>query len=227
MKKVLLILSLVVTTSLYTYSQKTEERFLNSFDKLKVSSEVKLFLSKGNEDKVKIVTTGIDPTEVETIINGKTLQIALKRGIYIDVNVEIFLTYKEIREISVGSSGRVSVQNPLAGDKMVLIANTNGEIDAELFLRTVDIRVGQGAVIRLKGKIGSIDAKVSTGGILTALDIQSDSTYVRVNSAGTAKVNAIFLLDANVRTGGTLTYSGSPKSCSIKSGLGASVNVLE
>jgi hypothetical protein len=227
MKKSLSILSLVLVTCLWAFGQKTEERALNSFDKLKVSSEVKVFLSKGNEDRVKIVASGIDPSEVETTVNGKTLQIALKRGIYIEVNVEIFLTYKEIREISVGSSGRVSVQNPLAGDKMVLIANTNGELDAELLLRTADIRVGQGAVIRLTGKIGSIDAKVSTGGILTALDIQSDSTYVRVNSAGTAKVSALFLLDANVRTGGTLTYSGSPKSCNIKSGLGASVNVLE
>jgi hypothetical protein len=227
MKKSLSILSLVLVASLFAFGQKTEERVLNPFDKLKVSSEVKVFLSKGNEDKVKIVASGIDPSEVETTINGKTLQIALKRGIYIEVNVEIFLTYKEIREITVGSSGRVSVQNPLAGDKMVLTANTNGELDAELMLKTADIRVGQGAVIRLKGKIGSIDAKVSTGGILTALDIQSDSTYVRVNSAGTAKVNALFLLDANVRTGGTLTYSGSPKTCTINSGLGASVNVLE
>ena len=227
MKKILLLFCIFLCISSLSFSQKTEERTLASFDKLKVSSEVKVYLTKGNEEKVKIVVKGIELYDVETIVSGKTLEIELKRGIYVDVIVELFLTYTEIREISVSSSGRVSLQNPISGDKMVLNASSNGELVAELNLKTVDIRVGQGAVVRVNGKTGSIDAKVSTGGILSAFDIQSDSTYVNVNSAGNAKVNALMLLDANVRTGGTLTYKGNPAIRNIKTGIGATVNVLE
>jgi len=227
MKNTGILLVLIVAYINPLFCQISEERNLSSFDKLKVSSEVKVFLSKGFEEKIKIVATGLELSDIETTISAKTLLIELSRGLHIDASVELYLTYKEIREITVGASGKVSVQNQLTGDKIVLNANTNGELTAELNLKTVDIRVGQGGLIRISGKTGSIDAKVSTGGIFSALDIQSDSTYVNINSAGMAKVNALFLLDAKVRSGGTLTYNGSPKVCNIKTGIGTSVYNVE
>ncbi|NOU17999.1 MAG: DUF2807 domain-containing protein [Bacteroidales bacterium] len=227
MKKTLVLFVFMIVNSANSYCQTTEERNLSAFDKLKVGSEVRVFLTKGNEEKVKIIASGIELSDIETTVNGKTLQIELSRGIHIDASVELYITYKEIREINVGASGLVSLQNPLTGDKVVLNANTNGQLQAELSLKTVDIKVGQGATMRLSGKTGSMDAKVSTGGILSALDVQSDSTYIRVGSGGTAKVNVTQLLDANVRTGGTLIYSGAPKQNKIKTGIGATVNILE
>jgi len=227
MKRVIIVMSLLFGSYIYATSQTTEERKLPPFDKLKISSDVKVFLTKGSEEKVRIVVSGIELSDIEMSVSGKTLQVELSRGIHLDASVELHLTYKEIRDINVGASGRLSVQNPLEGDKVVLIASTNGEIDAELNLKTVDVKVGQGAVIRLRGKTGSIDAKVSTKGMLSALDIQSDSTYIQVGSAGIAKITATYLLDANVRMGGTLTYSGNPKEKIIKTGIGATVNAIE
>ena len=209
------------------FAQSVEERNLQPFDKLDVAGDVKVFLTKSNEEKVKIVVSSIELSDVITTIDGKTLRIELSRGIHKDASVEVWVSYKEIRDITVSSSGRLSMQNPLDGDRVVLSANTNGEIDAELNITTVDVKVNQGGTIRLNGKTGSIDAKVSSKGILSALDLKSDSTYVQVNSAGIAKVFASSLLDANVKLGATLTYSGSPKQKSIKSGIGATVNEVE
>ncbi len=227
MRKIIIVLSLIIANCFAVNAQTTEERTLNPFDKLIIESDVKVFLTKGNEEKVKIVVSGIELSDVETTVKGKTLQIELSRGIHMDISVELYVTYKEIRDIAVGASGRLSIQNPLTGDKVVLVANTNAQIDTELNLKTIDVKVGQGASIRLSGKVGSIDAKVSTRGILSALDVQSDSTYIQVGSAGTAKITGIYLLDAKVGMGGTLTYSGTPKVKNIKTGIGASVNVLE
>ena len=208
-------------------SQTTEERKLKPFDKLKISSEVKVFLTKGAEEMVKIVATGIELSEIETSVIGKTLTIELSRGIHMGVSIEIFVTYKQIRDISVSSSGKLSVQTPLVGDKVLIDASSNGEIDAELNLNTVDLNIGQGGVIRLTGKTGSIDAKVSTKGILSAIDLKSDSTYVQVGTLGIAKVSASYILESNVSMGGTLTYSGNPKVKNIKTGIGATVNAIE
>ncbi|NVO09538.1 MAG: DUF2807 domain-containing protein [Bacteroidales bacterium] len=227
MKNTVVIFILMIVNFTNSYCQTTQERNLSAFDKLKVESEVRVFLIKGNEEKVKIVASGIELSDIEITVNGKTLEVGLSRGIHIDASVELYITYKEVREINVGASGSVSLQNPLIGDKVVLNANTNGQLQAELSLKTVDIKVGQGASMRLSGKTGSMEAKISTGGILSALDAQSDSTYIRVGSAGTAKVNVTQLLDANVRTGGTLIYSGAPKQNKIKTGFGATVNILE
>lgn len=209
------------------YAQSNEERKLQPFDKLDVAGDVKVFLTKGTEEKAKVIASGIELSDVIVTVNGKTLRIELSRGIHKDASVEVWVTYKEMRDITVSSSGRLSLQNALEGDKVVLNANTNGVIDAELKLTTVDVTVNNGGTIRLNGKTGSVDAKVSTKGILSALELKSDSTYVQVGTAGTAKVFAANLLDANVKLGATLTYSGSPKQKSIKSGIGTTVNEVE
>lgn len=227
MKKITFLICFLTISQIALFAQSSEDRNLPSFDKLVVSCEVKVFLIKGYEEKAKINVSNISIADVETTVNGKTLTIELSRGIHKDANVEIYLTYKELRDINVGASGSVSVQNPIEGDRIVLNANTNGELQAEINLKAVDIKVGQGAVVRLSGRTGSMDAKVSTKGILSALDLQSDSTYVQVGSGGLAKVNAISLIDANIKTGGTLTYSGTPKDPKIKKGIGATVTVLE
>lgn len=227
MKRIIILFSLFFGAYMTAFSQTTEERKLQPFDKLKIDSDVKVFLTKGTEEQLKVVVSGLELSDVETTVNGKTLQIELSRGIHKDASVEIYVTYKEIRDINVGASGRLSVQTPLDGDKVVLIATTNGEIETELNLKTVDVKVGQGAVIRLSGKTGSMDAKVSTKGILSALDVKSDSTYIQVGTAGIAKVTAILLLEANVGLGGTLTYSGTPQVKNIKTGIGATVNSIE
>lgn len=226
MKKIALLNYLILFIALPLLSQTTEERSVGAFDKLKVSNELKVYLTKGNEEKVKVIVSGIDINDVHTVVNQKTLEIELSRGIFLDVNIEVYITYKELREIIVGSSGRVSVQESLVGDKVILNASSGGEITAELNLKTVDVKVGQGASIRLNGKTGSIDAHINTGGILAAIDLLSDSTYVKVGTAGTAKVNAIMLIDANVRTGGTLTFTGNPANKKITKGIGATINEM-
>lgn len=226
MKRILIITGFIIA-NYFSYSQQTEERKLTSFDKVNVLSEVNVFMNKGTEEKVKVSVYGIDITDVETIINGKTLQIQLTRGVQKNARIDIYVTYKEIRDLSVAAAGKISVQDTLKGDKVVLNAITNGEIDSELKLNTVDINIGQGGVVRLTGKVGSIDANLTTGGILSAIDLQSDSTYVKASSTGNAKVTANSLIDADIRTGGNLTYAGKPVQKNIKKGFGSSVTSID
>jgi len=226
MKKILIITGFIIA-NYFSYSQQTEERKLTSFDKVNVLSDVNVYMNKGKEEKVNVTAYGIDLKDVETIINGKTLQIQLTRGVQKNARIDIYITYKEVRDLSVAAAGKISVQDTLKGDKVVLNAITNGEIDSELKLKTVDINIGQGGVVRLTGKVGSIDAKLSTGGILSAIDLLSDSTYVKVSSTGNAKVTANSLLDADVKTGGNLTYAGKPVQKNIKKGFGSSVTSID
>jgi len=226
MKQILIITGFIIA-NYFSYSQQIEERKLTSFDKVNVLSDVNVYMSKGSEEKVKVSAYGIDLSDVETIINGKTLQIQLTKGVQKNARIDIYITYKEVRDLSVAAAGKISIQDTLMGDKVVLNAITNGEIDSELKLKTVDINIGQGGVVRLTGKVGSIDAKLTTGGILSAINLQSDSTYVKVSSTGNAKVTANSLIDADIRTGGNLTYAGKPGQKNIKKGFGTSVTSID
>jgi hypothetical protein len=223
MKKTFALLSLLIGFAIITLAQTESTRSLPFFDKLKVTNQVSVFLTHGDELSARILSTGISMDDVITEVTGKTLEITLRRGVYKDVTIDVFLTYSQLRDIYVSASGRLSFQDTLIGDKLVVNATTNGEINAIVDLRTLDVSADKGGLARISGKLGAYEARISTGGNLSALELQADSAFVTVSTKGIAKITAKELVEANVRTGATLTLTGSPNQKKIKTGLGATV----
>ena len=213
----------IVLVSFGGFAQQSASYTVNDFDKLKVWGEFKVFLTKGDTLTARVQTQGIPSSDIVIETNNKTLEVKLKGKLYDKVSATVFITYKELREISVSAAAIVSLQDTLKADKLTLTVNTSSEFDGGLVAETADISVGQGATVRLRGKVNSYEANVNTGGILSAIDLISPKTYVKVSSGANAKVYASKLLEANVRTGGNLTYTGSPEQKNIKTFIGASI----
>jgi hypothetical protein len=214
---------ILLSTFLKVSAQKVQERELSPFDKLKITNEIRVYLTQGENESARIEVSGIELEDVITTVTAKTLEISLRRGVYKDISVEVYLTYRELRDIFVSSSGRASIQSVLTGDKVVLNAHTGAQIDAQLNLKTMDLIATKGASVRLKGKLGSYEATISSGANLSALELVADSAFVRANTKSIAKITANKLLDAKVRSGSTLTIEGTPAKKNIKTGLGATI----
>ncbi len=224
MKRLISLLGLTVLT-LTTFAQQTAEYSLNEFDKLRVWGEIKVFLTRGDELKASVQTQGIAASDIVVEVKGKTLEVRLKGKIYDRVSASVYVTYKELRDISISAASSVSLQDTLKADKVTLQVNTSSEFDGAINAETADITVGQGSTVRVRGKVNSYEAVVNTGGILSAIDLISPKTFIRVSSGATARVFASKTLEANVRTGGSLTYTGSPEQKNIKTLIGA--NIIE
>jgi hypothetical protein len=222
--KTLTIFTLIIFSALLEVSaQKIQERELSHFDKLKITNEIRVYLTQGETESARIEVSGIELDDVLTTITAKTLEISLRRGVYKDISVEVYLTYRELRDIFVSSSGRASVQSILSGDKVVINAHTGAQIDAQLNMKTMDLIATKGASVRLKGKLSSYEATISSGANLSALELVADSAFVIANTKSIAKVAANKLLDAKVRSGSTLTIEGTPAKKNIKTGIGATI----
>lgn len=226
MKRIIMLLALctLCSTITFTFSQTSSTlREVPAFDKLRVTSKINVYATRGDVGSVKVVASGIDIDKVVIEVVEKDLNISLSRGIYKDYNVDIYLIYTDLQEVFVNSSGRVSFQDMLVGDKVVLEVGTNSTIDTKVELASLDLIASNGGSIRLEGEVGTYKAKVKTAGILSALDLLADSVFLSVGSKGMAKVMAKELLDAKVRFGGSLIYSGNPKQKKIETGFGTTV----
>jgi hypothetical protein len=224
MSKLIFLVSFVVFSIFNLYSQEhSYEVELPQFDKVTVTNGISVFPTKGDSLKAKVTASGIDIDNILIHVKGTTLHIGLVRGIHRDYSVDIHLTYGNVREIDVNSSSRVSFQDTLRGDKLSLIAGMNAQIDADIICKSIDISASSGGSIRTSGKVGLLEAKIRTAGILSATELISDSVYVSVAARGVAKINAVELIEANVRSGGFLTFSSSTKLKRVKTGIGATV----
>lgn len=224
MKRLISLLGLTVLT-LTTFAQQSAEYSLNEFDKLRVWGEIKVFLTKGDELRATVQTQGIPASDIAVDVKGKTLEVRLKGKIYDRVSASVYVTYKELRDISISAASSVSLQDTLKADKVTLQVNTSSEFDGAINAETADISVGQGSTVRVRGKVNSYEAVVNTGGILSAIDLISPKTFIKVSSGASARVFASKVLEANVRTGGSLTYTGNPEQKNIKTLIGA--NIIE
>lgn len=222
MKRVISVLCLALV-SISGFAQQTAVYTLNEFDKLRVWGEFKVFLVKGDSLSAKVETQGIPASDIAINVIGKTLEVKLKGKLYDRVSASVYITYNELRDISVSAAASVSFQDTLKAEKVSINVNTSSEFDGALIAQTADITVGQGSTVRLRGSVSSYKAKVNTGGILSAIDLISPQTYVKVNTGATAKVYASKLIDVNVSTRGSLTYTGNPEQKKIKTLVGATI----
>lgn len=222
MKRVISVLCLALV-SISGFAQQTAVYTLNEFDKLRVWGEFKVFLVKGDSLSAKVETQGIPASDIAINVIGKTLEVKLKGKLYDRVSASVYITYNELRDISVSAAASVSFQDTLKAEKVSINVNTSSEFDGSLIAQTADITVGQGSTVRLRGSVSSYEVKVNTGGILSAIDLISPQTYVKVNTGATAKVYASKLIDANVSTGGSLTYTGNPEQKKIKTLVGTTI----
>ncbi|MEY1639954.1 head GIN domain-containing protein [Tenuifilum osseticum] len=222
MKKIFLALSVLLVSAI-GYAQQTAVYSLKEFNKLRVWGEFKVFLVKGDSLNAKVETQGIPASDIALDVNGNTLEVKLKGKLYDRVNATVYLTYRELREISVSAAAAVSLQDTLKATNISININTSSEFDGAVLAETADLTVGQGSILRIRGSVSSYEAKVNTGGVLTAIDLIALKTYVKVNTGASAKVYASKVLEANVSTGGSLTYTGSPEQKKIKTLVGATI----
>lgn len=210
-----------------TVAQNDEVRELPFFDKIKVSGQIKVFLEKGDKEMATVKASDILASDITIEVVGKTLEIKLKKDSKKQAKAEVFVKYRELRDVSVAAAAYVSLNDTLKVDKLVLNVITTSEFDSDIVANTIDVKVGQGSSVRLRGTVQNYEATVNTKGILSALELKADSAFITVGTGAIAKIFAKELIDANVRTAGTLTYSGSPKQKNIKTSMGSTVHEEE
>ncbi|MFW6257495.1 MAG: GIN domain-containing protein, partial [Prolixibacteraceae bacterium] len=108
MKRLFFTLFLFVTVfSLFAQEEDAnivkETRTIKDFNKLKVSKGINVTLIKGEEPGAEINIVNAPPADVLIENDKNELTVKMKTRIYKEVSVQVYLTYTDIREITVAS----------------------------------------------------------------------------------------------------------------------------
>ena len=209
------------------FALETEERIVSSFDIIRATGRVKVFLNPGKSEQLRIEVRGVEISKVFTGLEGTTLKIYTQRGfVDDDIEVKVYVTYKELREIHSSALADIQAQSAIKADKLLVDVNSKGQANINVNVNTIEIIVSVSGNLEISGKTGTQTTSVNSGGMLKAFDLKCEKTYIKINTAGIAEVRAGELLDATVHTGGNLRYKGNPSKETIKSTLGGKVTRL-
>ena len=105
MKKFLIAAFIGLTT--LACAQQSENRSVGSFQGIKVSEGIDVYLKKGDKEALRVEVTGVKPGDVVTEISGDYLKIHMQEGRYRDRTVKVYVTYVEVNKLSASSASNI------------------------------------------------------------------------------------------------------------------------
>lgn len=211
---IILILSLFVSLA---WSQTKETRDVGNFDFIAMNISGKVYLTQGDKNEVIVEADRDDLEKIRTEVRGGRLSISTRNerrwfswGDDLDGRVNIYITVKELRGVSVSGSGDVISQNVIKGDDFETSISGSGDIEIELDVRRIESKITGSGNIELKGSAQRARLGISGSGKYFAEELKVDDYEVSISGSGRASINTNGELDVRISGSGSVYYSGDP-----------------
>lgn len=210
---ILLFALFVISTS--AFSQDSEVRALDDFNIVQVEGAGNIYLTAGNTSQIEIrlKNDSYMLSDIITDVSSGQLRIDYKeKGMFKSApKIDIWITYKSLKEISVSGAGKISTENTIKADRFVLdcegAESANLELDVNELIATMS---GAGS-FNLSGRADIQELEVSGAGSINAEDLVGQNVIAEVSGVGSLYVHATERLQGTVSGVGKIRYRGDPK----------------
>ena len=192
-----------------------ETRDLPEFNSISLRVSGNVYLKQGSTQKVEIEGSERSLEEIETRVVNRRLIIEWEgaRRWFSWSNhgsVDIYITVKDIRKLSVGGSGTIQSESNFNVDDLELSVSGSGRIEFEANADDVDISISGSGKIELDGSSNDNQIHISGSGRLYAADMKARSYDVRISGSGSCRINVSSEIYASISGSGSVYYRGDP-----------------
>lgn len=214
---------LIACVAVVAQAQDREERKVNSFDEIRVSQAITVYLKPGTTEKVVVEARGIDIDEVLTEVSGGRLKIYLDDGNHRNHSVQVYVTYTRLTGVTASSASGVFSDGVITGDKLDISVSSAADVEVDVDVNELEVSVSSSGDLEVSGKSKYLSISASSAGGVDAYDLDASNVKVRASSAGSAKVSASEVIDARASSGASIRYKGNPSKSQTDSSSGGSV----
>lgn len=188
-----------------------EERKAGTFDEIKVSSGIDVYLTQGSRESITVEADENLHEYIMTEIRNGELNVYTEVLIRDAERKRVYVTMRNIESVKTTSAGDIVGQNPVKAEKLEISASSAGSINLEVDAGEVEVYISSSGDVTLSGQADYLDASLSSAGDLNAFDLQVKEAEVSASSAGDADVSVTDKIFARASSAGEITYQGSPK----------------
>lgn len=211
-------------------SDKTEIRKVSSFNGIKVSTGIDLYITMGTVEEVKIVAEDDIIDDLITEVKDGTLRIYMKQSNnWFNWNIgnqtrKAYVTVKELKKIDASSGSDVQSENMLKGENLEVKASSGSDVTLDIYYKNFSLNISSGSDVKISGKTKNFKAEASSGSDIKAQNLESSICRVSVSSGSDASVNVTDELYAKASSGADVRYYGNPKVKDIDESSGGDVS---
>ena len=221
-----LLLIVILSATVNVLAQEVEERSIGSFDGLKVSEGIDVYLKKGSKEALKLEVRGTNIDNVITEVSGGYLRIHMREGRYRDRSVKVYVTYVKLEKIAASSAANVFSDGTISGKRLVISASSAASVDLPIDVEELDVSASSAADVGLRGKAKNVELDASSAGEVDSYHLEADEVRSTASSAGTIKLSVRKSINARASTGGSIRWRGNPTQSNTNSSSGGSVRKI-
>jgi hypothetical protein len=218
----IVLLFAVLLSSFAQQPDHTQLRKVGSFDKVKATKGINVTLIEGDKEEVDVHIKNAEVTDVITEVKNRKLTVKMKTKIYKDVHVQVYVTYKRLREIEAGSGATIDAENTIYAESLKLRAGTDANLLLDVDVNNLEVN-GSACKIELEGKTKYQEVSIGTGGKYKGFNLESEEAYAKATLGSVVEVNAKERLSGTAGSGGVVYYMGEPDKIEKKENTGGKV----
>lgn len=188
-----------------------ETRKVKSFDGVKASAGINVYLFQGDNEKVVVETDeNLQECIVTRVVDG-----VLK--CYIDCNnvrnstkMNVYVNFKNINSIKASSGADIYGETLIVADVLDVNASSSGDIRIEIDANEIDVDVSSGADAVIKGKANYFSGDASSGADIKAMDLVVKEAEASASSGADVRITVTERIKASASSGGDVVYAGNP-----------------
>ncbi|MDX1652736.1 MAG: DUF2807 domain-containing protein [Brumimicrobium sp.] len=208
------IASLILLTTVYTVAQESAEQKLSDFESLIVQGRFTVDIKQSDDMRSVAVkhSPEVDLDKLSYTYTGKKLTIKYSGSLLNDVDLHLTLYVKKFSYIEAkqGAEVRVDKKFDFKDQPLTLKADSGGKLSVNIEAPWVVAEITKGGSIRVTGKTEVFTAEIKTGGTIGAAHLESETVNAKISLGGEIICYPLKHLDAQVTSGGTISYKGKP-----------------
>lgn len=171
----------------------TQERIVSECTGVNLRYSGNIYLKQDTVQSIRVEADDNIINNVATQSQSGILFAGLTNGKYSDVTVNIFISLRSVKSLTIEGAGNIVVQNRINCSYMNCIINGAGDIN-------------------LSGSCNSLDCVINGAGNINAFDFEANSCKATIKGAGNCAVFVKQSLEGVITGVGNIVYDGNPGS---------------
>jgi hypothetical protein len=183
----MLFLLAVQACQVQSKSNDEENRNVESFNAIEVSSGIDLYLSEGSSESVRLTVENGDLSDVITEVHDGQLRIGFERnmgwkGWNFDRRIKAFVTFRELEALGASGGSDVFGEEPLSFEDLRISVSGGSDVKMELNADNIRANASGGSDLVLSGETRNFEGTVSGGSDIRAKDLRIQNA--KINASG-------------------------------------------
>ncbi|PRY07370.1 putative autotransporter adhesin-like protein [Pontibacter ummariensis] len=183
---------------------------LENFVGVRVGGSTRVFVERGDVQRVKVKGQPNVLNELETAVSGDVWDISFSRCLQEHETVEVYITVPELQSAKVGGAGYIELKDVFEGDEFNAGVSGSGNVKVLLGVNRFNSEVSGSGTITASGATREQRVSISGSGSHHAFDMSSQEAEVDISGSGEAQVDVRNTLEADISGSGRVYYRGSP-----------------